>query len=70
LFDGKSSPHKVVNDELCDFPVMIYPSKSSLQILWFLLENTQLETKRSNGGKPESERASERRLSLPLYLEG
>jgi hypothetical protein len=45
-----------VNNELWIFPVTIDQSKSSLQILWLLLENTHLETKRRNGGKPESER--------------
>jgi hypothetical protein len=34
-----------------------YSSERYLQILWLLLENTHLETKRSNEGKPESERA-------------
>jgi hypothetical protein len=37
-------------------PQPIDPSKSSLQILWLLPENTHLETKRSNEGKTESER--------------
>jgi hypothetical protein len=46
-----------VNDELCDLSLTIDPSKSSLQILWLLPENTHLETKRSNEGKTESERA-------------
>jgi hypothetical protein len=59
-----------VNDELCAFPMTIEPSKSSLQILWPLLENIHLETKRSNEGKPESERSetNERRLRSPLYF--
>jgi hypothetical protein len=66
-----------VNYDLCDFPGPIGPSKSSLQILWLLPENTQLETKRSNEGKTESERTrrgSASRASedsnLPLYLAG
>jgi hypothetical protein len=70
-------PPPRVNDELCDFPGLIDPSKSSLQILWLLPENTHLETKRSNEGKPESERArrgSASRASedsdLPIYLAG
>jgi hypothetical protein len=58
-----------VNDELCDFPEPIDSSKSTLQILWLLPENTHLETKRSNEGKTESERASED-SDLPLYLAG
>jgi hypothetical protein len=49
-----------VNDELCDFPGPIAPSKSSLQILWLLPENTHLETKRGNEGKPKWERAKTR----------
>jgi hypothetical protein len=53
------------NDEVCDFPVTIDTSKSSLQILSHLLENTQLETKRSNGRKPEPERA--RRAKTPAF---
>jgi hypothetical protein len=50
------------NDELCAFPVMIEPSKSSVQILWLLLENTHHELKLSNEKKPESERAKIRVL--------
>jgi hypothetical protein len=33
-----------------------WPSKSSLQILWLLLEDARLETKHSNEEHPESER--------------
>jgi hypothetical protein len=49
-----------VNDELCDSPRPIDPSKSSIQILWLLPKNTYLETKGSNEGKTESERAKTR----------
>jgi hypothetical protein len=70
-------PQTWVNDELYDFLLTIDPSKSSLQILWLLPENTHLETKRSSEGKAESERArrgSASRVSedsdLPLYLAG
>jgi hypothetical protein len=61
-----------VNDEICDFPVVIDSSKSSLQILWLLLEKSHLQTKRGNEGKPEPERTekNERRLRLSFYLAG
>jgi hypothetical protein len=60
---------KWVNDELCDFLVTIDPSKSSLQNLWLFLGNTDLETKRGNEGKLESERGSED-SGLPLDFAG
>jgi hypothetical protein len=48
------------NDEIWDFSVTIETSKSSLQILRLLLENTHLETKRGNAGKPEAREAKTR----------
>jgi hypothetical protein len=48
-----STPEGGTNDELWDFPVTIYPSKSSLRILWLFLANIDLETKRSNKRRPE-----------------
>jgi hypothetical protein len=49
---------------------MINSSKSSLQILSLLFQNTHLQTKRSNEGKPESEREASDDSGLPLYLAG
>jgi hypothetical protein len=54
---------KVVKKYYCDSTGTIRHSKSSLRILWLLLANTHLETKRSNVEEPsQGERTT--RLSL------
>jgi hypothetical protein len=58
--DRKGLNRRSKVEKFCDFPPPIDRSKSSLQILWLILENPHPETKRSNEGKPEWKRANTR----------
>jgi hypothetical protein len=58
-----------VNDNLYAFPAPIDSSKSSLLIMWLLPTNTQLATKRSNEGKPESERVKKALTQVDFSVE-